>query len=255
MKRVFLAMTAVCALTAAAPAAAQYGSANANVGMGISNRITQLQSRIDAGVRAGTINRSEAFSLRNELRELSRLERQYSRNGLTVQERQDLQIRLRDLRDDVRLADGGIAGSDRYGSNDDRYDDDRYVGRADRDNDDWSDDDRYVGRLDRNNDGWDDRDRNRDGRIDNGYSGVGGPYEEADQCQTRGGIGGVLDNVLGNNCLRVGARVSGNLGAVPYEYRNQYRDGNGVYYRSDGRQIYQIDARTDTVVRIYRMDR
>jgi hypothetical protein len=42
---------------------------------------------------------------------------------------------------------------------------------------------------------------------------------------------------------------------VPYEYRSRYRDGNGVYYRSDGRQIYQIDARTQTVLRIYAIDR
>ena len=42
---------------------------------------------------------------------------------------------------------------------------------------------------------------------------------------------------------------------MPYEYRNQYRDGNGVYYRSDNRAIYQIDARTDTVVRIYSLNR
>jgi hypothetical protein len=60
---------------------------------------------------------------------------------------------------------------------------------------------------------------------------------------------------LGGGGLRVGQRVSGNLGAVPYEYRSQYRDGNGVYYRADNRSIYQIDARTDTVVRIYSLNR
>ncbi len=42
---------------------------------------------------------------------------------------------------------------------------------------------------------------------------------------------------------------------MPYAYRNQYRDGSGVYYRSDGRNIYQIDARTQTVARIYPMTR
>jgi hypothetical protein len=30
-----------------------------------------------------------------------------------------------------------------------------------------------------------------------------------------------------------------------------YRDGNGVYYRSDGRNIYQIDARTNVVTRVF----
>jgi hypothetical protein len=42
---------------------------------------------------------------------------------------------------------------------------------------------------------------------------------------------------------------------VPYAYRSQYRDGERAYYRSDGRQIYQIDPRTQTVVRIYAMTR
>ena len=66
---------------------------------------------------------------------------------------------------------------------------------------------------------------------------MGGPYEEV-ECVSRGGIGGIFDRVLGSDdCpgLRVGQRATGNLGAVPYEYRNRYRDGNGVYYRSDGR--------------------
>jgi hypothetical protein len=42
---------------------------------------------------------------------------------------------------------------------------------------------------------------------------------------------------------------------VPYEYRGQYRDGGGVYYRSDGRAIYQIDARTNTVLGVYPVGR
>ena len=53
------------------------------------------------------------------------------------------------------------------------------------------------------------------------------------------------------------AAVSAIAAAAPAaaQYRNQYRDGNGVYYRSDGRAIYQIDARTDTVLRIYALNR
>jgi hypothetical protein len=97
-----------------------------------------------------------------------------------------------------------------------------------------------------------------DGYYD-GYRGQGGPYEEVEPvCQSRGGLGGVIDSVFGReDCsgFQVGQRVSGNLYAVPYEYRNQYRDGGGIYYRSDGRQIYQIDARTNTVVRVYGMNR
>jgi hypothetical protein len=232
MKKLLTITAAVSALAVAAPAAAQYSSqgyanqgyanqgyANANAGgaVGISNRIAQLDARLQAGVQQGLITRMEAQSLRPQLRELRRLERQYSANGLTQQERMDLQQRIRSVRQQLRAADGGRFDRDtRYGSWNEPY-------------------------------------------YNDGYSGQGGPYEEVqDYCESRGGIGGVIDSVLGrDNCggLRIGQRVSGNLYAVPSQYRYQYRDGNGVYYRSDGRQIYQIDARTNTVVRVYDMNR
>jgi hypothetical protein len=53
--------------------------------------------------------------------------------------------------------------------------------------------------------------------------------------------------------LQVGQRVPYNLYGIPSQYQGQYRDGNGAYYRSDGRRIYQIDARNDTVIRIFAM--
>lgn len=221
MNKVLLSMAALGAIAAAAPAAAQYGygnNVNAGGAVGISNRIAQLNARLQAGIDAGVIDRAEGRELRMELRQISRLERQYSYNGLTQAERRDLQQRLRDFREDLRLADGG------------RYDRDNRYGA-------W-------------NDPW----------YNDGYSGRGGPYEEPydTRCDTRGGLGGVIDSVLGrDNCytLRVGQRATGNLYSVPSQYRYQFRDGNGVYYRSDGRAIYQIDARTDTVLRVYAMDR
>jgi hypothetical protein len=85
------------------------------------------------------------------------------------------------------------------------------------------------------------------------YTGTGGPYEEIG-CDNRG-LSGVVNSLVGNSCLRVGERVSGNLGSVPYQYRDRYRDGGGVYYRSDGRSIYRIDARTSTILDIYPMGR
>lgn len=237
MKKLFTITAAVSALAIAAPVAAQsgyqgygnqgypnqdysnrgYANVNAGSSVGISNRIEQLDERLRAGIQQGLITREEAQSLRPQLRELRRLERQYSMNGLSQQERMDLQQRIRAIRQQLRTADGGRFDRDtRYGSwNEPAYND--------------------------------------------GYMGQGGPYEEVQQvCDTRSGIGGVIDSVLGrNNCngLGVGQRVSGNLYAVPSQYRYQYRDGNGVYYRSDGRNIYQIDARTQTVVRIYAMNR
>ena len=274
--RLFLTcMTAACALGVATPAAAQYVNANAGGTVGVENRLAQLETRIQAGVAAGSIDRTEAWRLRQELRQLQRTYRLYSRNGLTVQERTDLQARFRDLRSDIRLADGGRTwrDNDRYGANANVYQGTRYDSRGrvdangmyDRFGNRIPDSQLYGsnvytgtrydsrGRIDP--DGMYDRYGNR--IPDDGYYGQGGPYEPV--CERRGGIGGLIDDLFGDDdCdagLRVGSRVSGNLGAVPYEYRNQYRDGNGYYFRSDGRSVFQIDARTNTIVRIYALNR
>jgi hypothetical protein len=293
MKKFIIALAATTAIAAAAPAAAQY---SAQAGTNMQLRTDQLQSQLQAGVQAGTITRAEAAPLREQLRVLNQLERQYSVNGLTVQERSELQSRRQSLRQGIRMAirngDSRYDRDDRYG---DRYDRDcppglekknngclppGQVGRDDRD-DRWGDRDDRRGTaewIDRNRDGYDDRDLNRDRRIDDRewrmaedrygsndrydrdddrYGNNDRDYDDRYQTPTpqRGGIGGILQSVLGGGGLRVGQRVSGNLGAVPYQYRDQYRDGNGVYYRADNRAIYQIDARTDTVVRVYALNR
>lgn len=188
----------------------------------ISARIEQLRERIQAGVQSRAISRQEAAPLWSGLRSLTQLERRYSRDGLDNRERQDLQARLRSLRQDVRRADNGASG---------RYDAwDRDNGRGD---------DRYD---DRNYDGNDRRDDDRD----DGYR----------EPEPRGGLGGVIDGVFGRNpeTLEVGQRAPSDLYGVPYEYRGRYRDTDRSYYRSDGRQIYQIDARTQTVIRIHAMN-
>ena len=197
----------------------------------ISSRIEQLRERIEEGVRSGAISRREALSLRSSLRSLTELERRYSRNGLTNGELQDLQLRLRSLRQEVRQADDGARG---------RYDDwDRQGGR---------DDDRYDDRDGRRDDG-----RGYD-RDDSRYDDADNRYREPEQ---RGGLGGVFDGVLGRNTtsLQIGQRAPTDLYGVPYEYRDRYRDTDQSYFRSDGRQIYQIDARTRAVVRIHAMNR
>ena len=217
MKKLLTAMAAVSAMAVVAPASAQYtnqNNVNVNAGgsVGVANRIARLEARIQSGVQAGTIDRTEARTLRQQLRDIRQLERQYSRNGLSQQERTDLQQRVRTFRDQLALADG--RRGNQYGYGDDAH-------------------------------------------------GQGGPYEEV-QCDTggRGGLGGIFDSVFGGggsdgDCdgLRVGARASGNLSTLPTSYRNQFRDGNGIVYRTDGQQIYQIDSRTSTVLRVYGMNR
>ena len=314
MNKIFLALTAIPALSAVS-AAAQYAQSNANAGgaVGISNRIAQLETRLDAGIRQGEIDRDEARSLRQQLRQLRRAERIYGRDGIDQRERADLRTQLRTLRQDIRVADrgtydrydryadldddgGSYAASDRIDRNNDgfddrdidrdgRWDDDVQAGRAlasndrvDRNNDGWDDrdadrdgrweDDVQAGRaiasnerIDRNNDGWDDRDVDRDGRWDDDvnstrYTGQGGPVEGdgwvVDETGGRtAGVPGLIGSLFGIGGVQVGQRVSGNLYAVPYEYRNQFRDNGNVYYRSDGNRIIEIDARTQTVLRIY----
>lgn len=223
MKKLLFALAAGAGV-AAVPAVAQYANADAGGAVGIQNRIAQLDARLQAGLQSGAIDRAEAQGIRPQLRQLRQLERQYSLNGLSQQERQDLQLRVRSVRDQLRLADGGQGN--RYSA----WNDDGYYGQE-----------QGYG-------------QNQGYRQNSGYYGQGGPLEEVSQvCRNQSGIGGIIGRVLGagNNCLEVGERVGAGLGGVPYEYRGQFRDGNGIVYRSDGRNIYQIDARTNTVLRIY----
>jgi hypothetical protein len=249
-------MAAVSALAIAGPAFAQPGygsqpyggqpndyrggvSADAN----LSARIDQLRMRLQAGVQSGSITRSEAMPLRQQLRQLTMLERQYAANGISGQERGELQRRMRDVRQAIRRADGGDQA--RWNN----YDREDGYGRDGS----WNDNRGYAegDRIDTDRNGYDDRDLDRDGRWDDDLN--EGRYQP--QQPARGGLGGVVDSLLGRGGLRVGQQASGDLYGLQDRYRDQYRDGNGAYYRTDGRQIYQIDARTRTVVRVYPMNR
>ena len=239
MRKLLFALTAVSALAIATPAAAQMERefevrTDAEFNARLDQRIDMIADRMDTGIDAGTIDRSESRNLRRELWTLMRLNRDYAFNGLTQRERVELVRRLRTLRQEVLIADGGRYRDDRrYGARDDWWDDD---------------DDVYRGRggpYDADGDGWDDRDCDRDGDVDSGT------------CDTRdtprSGIGGFIDTILGTGGLRVGQRVTGELYSVPSQYRDRYRDDSRYYYRSDGQRIYQIDARTDVVTRVYRI--
>lgn len=267
MKKILLGMAAVTALAAAAPAAAQFGQRDTgrydvDSQGSISARIGQLQARLDAGLRSGAITRAEADPLHRQIYDLQQLHARFSRNGINGRENAELQHRINAVRQALHSVEA------RPGWGRDR--DDRYEDREDRD-------DRWGGRIDSNRDGYDDRDLNRDGRISDSEWRTAGDdrrddrwedrddrsdgrwedrddrWEERSDDRRSGGIGGVIQDVLGVGGLRVGQRVSANarLGAVPSEYRSRFRDGDGVYYRSDGRSVYQIDARTDVVLRIY----
>ncbi len=231
MKKVILAIVALPALAIAAPTAAQYYPNNQNQytnqgNVNLSARIDQLRVRLQAGVQNGSITRGEAAPIRQRIRQLNQLERQYGVNGLSGPERADLQQRIRIVRQQLRIADNGANG--RYAQ--------------------WDVEDGY-------NQGYQQQGYGQG--YNQGYQqqqGYGQGYNQGyGQPAQQGGIAGILSQVLGGGGLQVGQRASGNLYAVPYQYQGQYRDGNGVYYRSDGRRIYQIDARSQTVVRIFSM--
>ena len=220
MRKTLCLLTAVSALVLASPAAAQYrdwrGGYDADSSFDV--RIDNLQARLDAGIRSGTISAREAWSLRRQLRDLERLEARYSIGGFSVAESADLRARLRMARRDIRIADNGS----------------------------WDRNDRFA---------WDDRDWNRYDRSDryDRYTGRGGPLEQV-VCERRGGIIGFIEDVTGTrDCFVVGQRVTFELDPVPWRYRSLYRDSRDSYFRSDGRAIYEIDARTNTVLRVHRI--
>ena len=142
MRLLLFSMGALAALAATAPAAAQYYSTpnaapysspystrdttQTMTAADFRDRIDQLDFRLNADIRAGLVTSDQERNLRLQIADMRRLLRQYSYNGLSWQESRDLQMRLRDTRQQIRLADNG-----RY----DRYNgygnwNDRYSGRG-----------------------------------------------------------------------------------------------------------------------------
>lgn len=210
---------------ASVPAAAQYGS-----GGNLDLRIQQLQAQIQANVQSGRLSRGEAESLRGELRALRQLERQYSQDGLSSGERNDLQNRIQQLRQRIQSANRNEEYRDR--DRDGRYDrDDRRDGRR---YDRRDDDDRYER----------DDDDDRYGRDDrfNGRFCPPGLAKKNNGCVPPG---------LEGRGMREGDRYREGMGSpLPARYRDQFRDTDRYFHRFDGRNVYRIDRRTLIIVAI-----
>ncbi|MES2754994.1 MAG: hypothetical protein V4659_10050 [Pseudomonadota bacterium] len=69
-------------------------TANAQAFQTINARQARLDTRIDQGVRNGSLTRPEAARLRTDFRGLVSLEQRYRRNGLSNWERTDLNRRF-----------------------------------------------------------------------------------------------------------------------------------------------------------------
>ena len=91
MKPLFKAVAIASVLMTAVPVAA-----SAAPWQSINQRQANLEQRIDQGVRSGALNGPEASRMRNQFRDLNRLEAQYRRSGgrLTANERADLDRRF-----------------------------------------------------------------------------------------------------------------------------------------------------------------
>jgi hypothetical protein len=95
---------AAAAVPASAIAAPAPGYASFQGGwQSINGRQARLEDRINQGIRSGALSRSEAMRLRNEFRQLARLEARYrATGGLNVRERMDLDHRFDALSARVR---------------------------------------------------------------------------------------------------------------------------------------------------------
>lgn len=77
----------------------------------INQRQRQLDNRIDRGIRDGRLDRREAVRLRAEFQQIADMEQRYRRNGLSWEERRDLDRRFDRL--DARLT-ASLNDRDRY---------------------------------------------------------------------------------------------------------------------------------------------
>lgn len=234
---------ALLAASAAVPAAAQFNQSYGDYG--IRSRIERLQQRIQDSVASGRLTRGEAESLRSELRQLRQLERQYSQDGLSPGERQELQRRIQSLQQRIgtERRDGEYRdrdGDGQYDRDDRRYrDDDRY--RDDRYGDDRYGDDRY--REDRYRDDRYRDDRYRDDRYGNSYGRPCPPglARRDNGCLPPGQVGRV----------REGDRYQQGMGyELPERYRYQFRDTERYFHRYMDGRILRIDRRTLIIVAI-----
>lgn len=114
MRPIYMTMAAVAGLAVAAPASAQWAHeqtysqaptmAAATQWNNSGSSSQQLQMQIDAGINQGTISRRESIALREELSQLVRLERRFSRSGINDREHAQLVQRSAALAEDIHMA-------------------------------------------------------------------------------------------------------------------------------------------------------
>lgn len=129
MKKIIIAVGALAALGLAVPAAAQgnwngdayHGYSHSNRGTGV--RIDQLWQRVAYDAQRQIIPQRMAYRFSDQLRQLSNLERQYSRDGMSRNERRSVQQRVEYLQRQVLAAEqrGRGGENERYRGADNNY--------------------------------------------------------------------------------------------------------------------------------------
>jgi len=82
--------------------AVQTGATDSYVAM--EDRKLDLDARIDQGVRSGQLTSAEADALRDQFNDIARVEANYRVDGLSAEERADLNRRFDELSADIRVA-------------------------------------------------------------------------------------------------------------------------------------------------------
>lgn len=236
MKKFLLATAAVAALTTAVPASAQVGdllrqglaSILGSGGASIEPQLRELNNRIQTAYQRGSISQSESSRLQDELRVIARLEQNYRQDGISRDERDDLQQRLRSVEVRIQQASYGDNRDGRYDNRDGRYDnrDGRYDDRHDH-----NDPDDHDNGYDRNG-RWGDN----DGRY--GRDCPPGLAKKNNGCLPPG------------QAKKRGDRYSNQYGGVPSGYGDRFRDTQQYIYRYNDGRIYQIDRYTNRIVRV-----
>lgn len=169
IKKLLSSACAVAALSLSAPASAQSGIlGDVLQGMfgGGSNSIGNYDRQIRIAYERGEISQSEAGDLQRRYYDMQRLQQEYCQDGLSREERYDLENRARDFQQRFQMArsDGGYNDDSSWDNNDRRCPPGLakkrngclppgQVGRYDdqyRDTDRYSQNDRYVWQRDRN---------------------------------------------------------------------------------------------------------
>jgi hypothetical protein len=122
MRKFLISAVALSAIAASAPAAAQYGRYDQRPAYGhgyghgsdIIAQLRQIDQRIAQSFQRGRITRNEARRLSNEALRIENRFRDYRRGGLSPREHHELQLRIRELREEFREDRRDGRGYNRY---------------------------------------------------------------------------------------------------------------------------------------------